>query len=80
MSCLPDISATLEQHSSTCKDFSNCLLFAFLLYTLYISNFQIDEANSSLSQLSHVCMLSPQSISTHQIKTCFSGSDFHLLS
>ena len=48
MSCLPDSLTTLEQRSSTCKDFYNYELFAFLFYTFYISSLQIDEANSSL--------------------------------
>ena len=37
MSCLPDSSTTSEQRSSTCKDFYNYKLFAFLSHTLYIS-------------------------------------------
>ena len=48
MSYLPDSSTTLGQCSSNCKDFYNYKLFAFLFYTLYISDLQILLFNNLL--------------------------------
>ena len=47
MPYLLDSSATLEQRSSTYKDFYNYKLFVFLSHTLYISNRQIVKINLS---------------------------------
>ena len=71
MSCLPDSSTTLEQPSSTCKNFYNYKLFAFLSQTLYTSSLQIDEANSPLL-FYRVCMPSSCSIC---FETTFISSD-----
>ena len=69
---LPCSSSTLEQRSSTCKDFCNYNWSVFSLHIFCTTNLQIGMTNFD------VYILSMQSTPIHPSEFCFSGPCFRL--